>query len=423
MTNSHRYKRYRCWPVYALAASVPVSIAAISLSKLALLLVALWLLLRPTRVSAVPYRWDDKSVVVVLLMLAALAFSMTYTSAPWSIAVIDLTKYSKLLLIVLIPYLISTREQAYTALVFYAAAQTFVLLSSWLLAFGIALPWVSSAAYSETNTVFDLYIHQSIMTTGFAALCWHLRHEQKALWWQVLAPVLGVIALVNVMFLLDGRTGYFAAVTVIASALFWETRKQWRWLALLFPILIVALALMTSTQFKTRVQLAVSEARAHQVGNDPASSTGLRLNYWYRSVEAIAERPLIGFGAGSWVQQYRRLNAGADNGYQDSVGNPHQEFLLWGALLGVGGMGLLLALLAALWRDARKFSPPRARAIRSIILILTVTAMFNSVLYDGVIGDYFCMLLGLLLALGKPNAVAPAATVPMVARRAQVEAL
>ena len=338
MTNVHRGKWYRCWPVYVLAASVPVSIAAISLSKLALLLVALWLLLHPTRVAEAPHRWDDKSTVVVLLMLATLALSMTYTVAPWNLAANDVVKYSKLLLIVLIPFLITTRKQAYTALAIYAAAQIFVLLSSWLLAFGIALPWVSSAAYSATNTVFHLYIHQSIMTTGLAALCWHLRHDLKAPWLRFLASVLCVLALVNVMFLLPGRSGYFAAVTVIAAALIWETRRQWRWLALLIPVVIVGLALVSSTHFKSRAQLAITEALAYQVGNDPASSTGLRLNFWYRSTQAIAERPLTGFGVGSWVQQYRRLNAGADNGYQASSGNPHQEYLLWGVLLGVGGM-------------------------------------------------------------------------------------
>lgn len=396
--------------------------AAISLFKLAVLLVALWLLLRPNRSDAARYRWDDKSTVVVLLMLAALAFSMTYTTAPWDVAAIDLTKYIKLLLIVLIPFLISTRQQAYTGLAFYAASQIFVLLSSWLLAFDFALPWVSSAAYSNTNTVFDLYIHQSIMTTGLAALCWHLRHELKAPWLRVLATALCVMALVNVIFLLDGRTGYFAAVTVMASALLWETRKQWRWLALLLPILIVGLALVTSPQFKSRAQLVVTEALTYQVGNDPASSTGLRLNFWYYSAQAIAERPLTGYGAGSWGEQYRRMDSGTDSSYKGNGGNPHQEFLLWGVLLGVGGIGLMVALLATLWWDARKFSPPHARATRSIILILAVTAMFNSVLYDGVIGDYFCMLLGLLLALGKTKAGAAALAVPIAVRPNRVEA-
>lgn len=421
MTNIHRCKRLRGWPVYALAASVPVSIAAVSLSKLAVLLVALWLLLYPDQRDATPYRWGDWSTGVVLFFLAALAMSMIYSTAPWQIAAIDLVKYVKLLLIVLIPYLISTREQAYTGLAVYGAVQIFVLLSSWLLAFGIELPWVLSTERSEMNSVFHLYLHQSIMTVGLAALCWHLRHEFKARWFRVLAPILGILALVNVMFLLKGRSGYFAAVTVIAAALLWETRRRWRWLALLIPILIVALALLTSPQFQSRARLVATEALAYQVGNDPASSTASRLNFWYHSVRAIAERPLTGFGAGSWGGQYRRLDGGSDLLYKGSGGNPHQEYLLWGVMLGMGGIGLLVALLATLWWDARSFSPPHTRALRSIILILAITAMFNSVLYDGIIGDYFCLLLGLLLALGKTNVAATTATTTLTGQPTRVE--
>lgn len=48
--------------------------------------------------------------------------------------------------------------------------------------------------------------------------------------------------------------------------------------------------------------------------------------------------------------------------------------------------------------------------------------MFNSVLYDGVIGDYFCLMLGLLLALGKTNAAAPAIAAPVAASPARMEA-
>ena len=420
MTNIHRGKGYRCWPVYALAASIPVSTAATSLFKLAVVLVALGLLLRPDHTDAARYRWDDKSLAVVLILLTALALSMLYSSAPWTLAVVDLVKYAKLLLIVIIPYLISTREQAYTGLAWSAGVQLFVLLSSWLLAFGVEVPWVRSHEISQMNSVFRLYLHQSIMTVGLAALCWHLRHELQARWFRVLAPIVCALALVNVVFLLPGRSGYLAAVAVIAAALIWEAKRQWRWLAVLIPVLIVGVAMLSSPQFKARAQLVVTEALAYQVGNGPPSSTRSRLNFWHHSAQAIAERPLTGFGAGSWGEQYRRLDGGADTLYKGKGGNPHQEFLLLGVLLGVGGIGLLVALLGALWWDARNFSPPHARALRSVILILAVTALFNSVLYDGVIGEYFCVMLGLLLALGKTSANAAATAAPMAAIRTRV---
>ncbi len=384
-----------------MAASVPVSMAAISISKLAILLFALWVLLSQAHTALgtqTSPRWREASTVAVLLMIAALAISITYSSAPLADAAMDVGKYAKLLLIILIPLLISTHDQARTALILYLASQSFVLLSSWLLVAGAPLPWVSSTTHAAHNTVFHLYIHQSIMTSGMAAICWHLGSDSKSMRVKIVARALCVLALVNVLFVLEGRTGYFAAVSVITAALLWEMRQRWRWLALLIPVLTVCVALLASPHFESRVQLVVSEFMDYKFGEAPSDSTSFRLNFWHRSLQAIGERPLTGFGAGSWVQQYHRLDGGAD---QSVGGNPHQEYLLWGVLLGVGGVGLFIGLMGALWWDARKFEASPARALRSLVLILAVTSLFNSVLYDGVIGDYFCMMLGLLLAYGK----------------------
>lgn len=410
MSNVHGRWQYRCWPVYALAASVPISIAAISLSKLVLFLTALGLMLRSVRATGASSRWTSSAGIVVLCMLGALSTSLLYTESPWTVAAIDLEKYAKLLLIMLVPYLIATREQALKALTFYAVVQIFILFSSWALAFGIPLPWVTQPVLIRSNSVFHEYLHQSIMTATFAALCWHLRAEVTTRWFRPVMITLSLLAVANVLFALKGRSAYLAILVVLASALLWETRKGWRWLALLAPVLVVTTLLVASPHFKSRINLAVTEAQAYKPGNVSPSSTGARLNFWYRSAQAIAERPLTGFGAGSWGAQYRRLDAGADPWYKGSGGNPHQEYLLWGVLLGVGGIGLLLALLVALWRDAHTLRPAHARAMKSIILVMATTALFNCVLYDGEIGDYFCLMLGLLLALGRAPRPEPGAS-------------
>ena len=82
------------------------------------------------------------------------------------------------------------------------------------------------------------------------------------------------------------------------------------------------------------------------------------------------------------------------------IRNPHQEYLLWGVELGAGGTLLLLLLILCLVRDARQFDPPIARATLSVVAAMAVACLFNSALYDGLIGDFFCVTLGLLMALG-----------------------
>lgn len=400
-TNVHGWLRLRCWPVYALAASVGVSVAVISLSKLALVLTGLAAWYRQSLDTRAQQPWRGSSTRVIVLMLMALALSFVYTTASLTEAAGDLVKYSKLLLIVFIPLVLTSVCQVRVALGICAVVQIFILLSSCALYLGLPVPWVTAAYLVNSNSVFHEYLHQSIMTAAFAGLCWHLRCESPKRWLRVCAVALSILALVNVLFMLKGRTGYLVAAVVVASAMVWGTQKHWRWLAVVATALIVGLAFLTSPQLKYRAHLVWVEAAAFVPGNKEPSSTSARLNFWYRSAQAIGERPLTGFGAGSWPAQYRRLDAGSDPWYRGTGGNPHQEFLLWGVLLGLGGIGLQLALLVALWWDTRHFSQPYQRAARTMVLVLTVSNLFNCALYDSNIGDYFCLMLGLLLALGK----------------------
>jgi O-antigen ligase len=126
---------------------------------------------------------------------------------------------------------------------------------------------------------------------------------------------------------------------------------------------------------------------------------------WNLSVQAIAEKPLTGYGIGNWTPVIKRLYGaqgdalfGAGNG-----SNPHQELLLWTVELGLGGALLFVGLLYALFKDTKTFDSPTRRAARSMVVMLFIACMFNSPLYDDLMGDYFCVALGLLLALGLQN--------------------
>lgn len=47
-----------------------------------------------------------------------------------------------------------------------------------------------------------------------------------------------------------------------------------------------------------------------------------------------------------------------------------------------------------------KYGKPYARATQSALLALAVACLFNSSIDDALIGNFFCVLMGLLLALG-----------------------
>ena len=397
-----------------LAASIPVSLAVTNVAKLLALLASAVVL-----AGAIRRRQPDPalarlwSVPAILLMLGALALSLAWTTEPGPQGLSHVVKYGKLLLIPAIVLLVRTPREAALAIGIYIASQTFVLATSWLLYLGAPVFWVP-AVRNSLATVYSSYLDQTIMTAGFAAICWHLRHEfpgRRGAWF---AAALAAAALINALVMLPGRSGHVAAIGVMSLTLLWAMPARWRMAGLAAPVVLVALMMVLSPQFNERLTIMVQEINAYR-HNDPGTSSGQRLRFWHRSLQAIAERPLTGFGAGSWNREYRRLSLATDGKLVEGtaqVRNPHQEFLLWGVHLGVGGIVLLLAFMALVVRDAHKFRTPVRRATDSMVAVLVIACLFNSSLFDALIGEYFCIVIGLLLALGlqsRPAAIpAPA---------------
>jgi O-antigen ligase len=157
-----------------------------------------------------------------------------------------------------------------------------------------------------------------------------------------------------------------------------------------------------ANRVSNRLSAVVHESQDYSQNGDTTSSSGWRLNAWRRSLQAIAARPWTGYGVGSWAPAVKRLDgekAVANFGAGNSS-NPHQEYLLWGVELGVLGSLLLIALLLAMVLDARNYPIGIRRATHSAIAVMAIACLFNSSLYDALIGDYLCTTIGLLMAWG-----------------------
>jgi O-antigen ligase len=396
------------WPVYGLCAFLPLSIAGISIFKLLTILTALVVLVMALLQGRRLLELRSAPTVLALCMLGALAASLFYTSVFFTEALSALTKYGKLLLIPVIAVLIRSRAQAVTALWVYFITQSFVVLTSWLLFAGVSLPWVPAQRCALT-VVYSCSLDQAILTAGFAALAWHLRADFPTRYGPRFAVAMAALAALNLLFVLPGRTGQICLFATIAVSVWWAVPRKLRPLAVLTPFVAFVLAILLSTQFNQRYSEVVSEVKAYQseAQGHLATSSGLRLSYWRRSLQAIAEKPMFGYGVGTWQQQYWRLEPSARASDTASVRNPHQEFLFWGVQLGAVGTLLFTLWLGSFWWASRSFAPPAMRATVSLLVVFIVACALNSALYDGLVGDYFCTLLAVLLTLGRHS---PSAT-------------
>ena len=403
--------------VIFLALAVSLPIAFLSLAKVLIFLAALAYLLKELLLRRPPVHLLRLSTgYVILIAMLLWGASLLWTGAGLEDALVAFVKHGKLVTIPILIYLVRSQREAKWGVAALLAGQTWVLFSSWLMAFDVPLPWVmrvSGPADPLTQFVpyADSYLDQSIMLASTAGVLWHLGrgHASLGKWSKCLA----LAGLFNVLVLMPGRTGYILAIVTVCLAALFEIPAKLRLVSsVVIPALLVLALFYTLPQFQQRVGQAAHELGTYNTSPDVHSSVGARLNMWKLSLQAIAERPWTGHGVGSWSPVAKRLYGTGGNALfgAGNVSNPHQELLLWTVELGIAGTLLFLGLLYALVSDTRALPTPVRRAIRSLMVMLLIACLFNSPLYDDLMGDYFCIALGLLLALGlRDNQVKPPA--------------
>ena len=202
------------------------------------------------------------------------------------------------------------------------------------------------------------------MSAVVAAIFWHLKAlaPNKLLFYVAMAIALLALAAVFVVFI--GRTGQLVGLAMVSLTIFWALPRRWRIATLLVPPLVFLFAVFSVDKVAQRLAFTKTEIAQYSAGVGAATSADNRLDFWRGSVVAIIENPLVGSGLGGWTTTYNKIQKNKYPTHKDlsAGGNPHQEFLLWGVQLGIGGIVLLLAFLSAAMLDLLKMSTPITRA-------------------------------------------------------------
>ena len=409
--NTEKSHNLRLMLVYFVAASVGLSVAWVSIGKFALFVSALGLALAYQfgfhRSGRTGEQWAVPAYTARAIGVSLLAFTLSlfWTTTDSAESLGSIGKYGKLLTILLLPMFLRSRQEVVLALTVFAVSQGVLALTSWLLFWGVPVPWATSRMAANEFAVFSTYLDQSIMSAVAAAVCWHLRHIAPTRWGKYAAVFIAAICMANVLFALKGRSGHIVAIVLLSLAIMWELPRRYRWLLMVLPVILLTAAYTLSPKVQQRVNEVQSEVQAFsfQKGESLAtgSSSGIRLHFWHRAAQSMSESPWLGSGVGSWSNEYNRLEkqrnpSGVMLGERS---NPHQEYLMWGVQLGAAGVLLFVALLLCAVRDTWHADAPAKRAAQSVVAGFAVSCLFNSSLYDALIGDFFCVALGLTLAL------------------------
>src|SRR5260363_122960 len=173
-----------------------------------------------------------------------------------------------------------------------------------------------------------------------------------------------------------------------------ERRALWR--ACIFGVscafLIGALIYLKGS----RLTQMGAEIAAYQQRNE-ATSAGLRIEWTRKSLVLFAQRPLFGYGVASIRREFEKMNAGNEGARGAITANPHNQYLLMAAELGLLGLGLLICLLIQIARAAARLAAPARHLLGCWLFIFAAGCLANSLLLDFSEGYLLVLLSGILL--------------------------
>jgi O-antigen ligase len=198
-------------------------------------------------------------------------------------------------------------------------------------------------------------------------------------------PAVGITALMigffaNMMFVVSARTAliYIPVLLALFAILYLSRRAMV--LLLVGSVVVAAVIWMTSPYLRNRVEAVELEYQYYHEKN-AASSTGLRLEYWRKSLRFFADAPLLGNGTGSTKGLFERDAIGQSGASADVIGNPHNQTLnvavQWGLVGGIVLYGMWFCHLF-LFRGTNLAAWVGLLVVSQNI----VSSLFNSHLFD-----------------------------------------
>lgn len=378
------------WSAIALGFTLPIWTLADSL--LMSLLIACWIGSGGWREKLHLIR-SNPVAMAALLLFAWLLLGTLWGEGPFEDRAIYIKKYGELLFIPLLLTLVSNPHVRGRALSGFAIGLALTLALSYALWFGLLSPGGLIKGDPSNPFVFKKHItHNILMAFGaflFMMLAWTSKNSRWRWGWSALA----ILAVGNVMLMVQGRTGYIilAALTILLLHVRWGGRGIAAAIVLVSTAFIGAYAV--STSFHQRIDQAVVNAQNWSPEVPAHDAVTERLEFYLNTIEIIREHPVLGVGTGGFAQAYAQhvVHKGLA-----PTRNPHNQYLLIMAQVGVVGVMLLLWLFVQQWLAAEALSEPGYRMLaRGLVLTIAIGCVFNALLIDHTEKLVYCWFSGL----------------------------
>lgn len=381
-------QRLFAFTAFLLGASLPTSNPLMNISLGLVVVCLLWL--RDIRQWAAlvchPLVW------LPALMFALLALSLLTHAHAYGPKMVG--KYQKLLYVLPLALFFLADSRLMTQFV-----RGFLWANAAILAisFMSGLGHVTLGGLNPANpTVFKLQITQNVFM-ALAALVWLSRAfacSGKRRWGYA---GLVLLATVNVLLMVQGRTGYVALAVGMGIWLLLTLRRKQQVAVIACGILAVVMLVMTPNRAMERLTLGVQQiqgcvfAPAQTAYAACDNSMGQRTAFAREALRLIKQSPLLGNGAGSFWY------GNPSTGY--GVHNPHNEYLLETVQSGLLGLMVFLTWMWSCYRVAWRLPPARRNLFVAVLSSYMACHLFNSFLLDSSEGHLFVIIAALLAGL------------------------
>ena len=262
------------WAIALIGFSLPISTA---LDNILLGIVLIAFLLAGHFSDRLRVLSRNPAVVALVGIFILIALATLYGDAPGAARHKYLSKYSDLsLIILLMPLFVYERTRRH-ALIAFGAAMVMTLVLSLLLSMNLLAPMQWLHGDPGNAVVFKLQITHNLLMAFAAFLFATVAKGETVKWKKQALYVLAFLALVDVFFLVHGRTGQVALLVLMVY--FFTRHFGWRGLV----VGVLAGALTFSDTLRERTDLAVKEFQEWEPGRGADTSIGLRLDFYYRS--------------------------------------------------------------------------------------------------------------------------------------------
>lgn len=386
------------YAVIALAFAIPLSTA---LSSVFLVLVLFCWLAGGNYKEKLSLFIKNPIALAALLLFAWLVISLAWANSFDQDQIKFLRKYSNLLMVTIFIWFLLNPVIRSRALFAFAISMLLTLILSYAAAAELLPSFSWLRAIPGNAVVFRLHITHNLFM-ALAALLFGVFAVEAGLsgrrFFAAAWAIACVLALINVVLMVQGRTGYVVLAAFIA--LVFGMRAGWKGIAVgcLAVCLSAFVIYELSDSTRQRVNLALTALSQWQPDKPvtDGNSIGHRMEFFTNSLALIDKRPLLGSGLGSFPSEYKQYVQGTGRDFTD---NPHNDALLLAVQAGIPSVLLFLYLLIRLGLGAKHNPSLRIRVLApALALWMGVGGIFNALLIDHAESLLFAVLLGLIAA-------------------------